>query len=67
MTEPRYPHITVELVGHDGNAFAMLGRVRRALARHGVPHPEIQEFTDEATKGNYDHLLVTIHQWVRAL
>ncbi len=28
---PTYPHITVELTGHDGNAFAILGRVLQAL------------------------------------
>ena len=27
----RYPDFTVRLVGEDGNAFAILGRVRRAL------------------------------------
>lgn len=62
--QPRYPRIRVELVGRDGNAFAMLSRVRRALSRHGVPYPEIQQFTDEATKGDYDHLLRTILTWV---
>lgn len=64
MDSVRYPNITVELVGRDGNAFAMLGRVRRALARHGVSIEEIQEFTAEATRKDYDHLLQTTLRWV---
>jgi hypothetical protein len=31
MTEPRHPDVSVRLVGTDGNAFAVLGTVRRAL------------------------------------
>lgn len=64
MDSVKYPYITVELVGHDGNAFVMLGRVRRALARHGVSIEEIGEFTEEATKKDYDHLLQTAMRWV---
>lgn len=59
-----YPEITVKLVGEDGNAFAILARVRTALKRAGVPLDEIQRFTSEATGGDYDHLLQTCMKWV---
>ena len=31
MNEVKYPEIEVELVGQDGNAFVILGAVRRAM------------------------------------
>ena len=55
--------VHVELVGHDGNAFAILGRVSRALRTAG--HGDlVKEFMDEATKGDYDHLLQTCMKYV---
>ena len=60
----RYPEVKVKLVGEDGNAFAILGRVTRALRRAKVPQEEIDLFIREATSGDYDHLLVTAMSWV---
>jgi len=55
--------ITVELVGYDGNAFAILGRVSRALRKGG--HKELaEEFMKEATSRDYDHLLQTCMKYV---
>jgi len=61
---PKYPDITVTLVGEDGNAFAILGRVKQALRRAGVPQEEQDAFMAEATAGDYDHLLQTVMRWV---
>lgn len=61
---PKYPGIEVQLSGEDGNAFAILGHVRRELRRGGVPAVEVAEFTKEATAGDYDHLLQTCMRWV---
>jgi len=63
-TMPRYPEITVELIGQDGNAFAVLGAVTKALKRAGVSKEEQDEFMQEATSGDYDHLLRTVMRWV---
>ena len=60
----KYPDITVRLVGEDGNAFAILGRVTRALKQAGISHEERDEYWDEATSGDYDHLLQTTMRWV---
>jgi hypothetical protein len=64
MAEVRPPEITVELIGHDGNAYAVLGKVRRALEGAGVDPAEVKEFMTEATAGDYDHLLATVMRWV---
>jgi hypothetical protein len=48
----------------DCNAFAILGAGTRALRSAGVPEDEVREFTNEATAGDYDHLLRTCMLWV---
>lgn len=58
-TPLRQTGIKVKLVGEDGNAFAILGRVRAALRRNGESPEFIQAFTKEATSGDYYHLLAT--------
>ena len=40
----KYPHITVQLIGTDGNIFALGGKVGGALRRAGVPAEEISAF-----------------------
>ena len=52
--------VTLQLVGIDGNAFAILGAFRRQATREGWSKDEIQEALDEATSSDYDHLLQTI-------
>lgn len=59
----KHPNITVPLVGEDGNAFAILGRVKRIMRRAGLPDSEWEAFHAEATSGNYDNLLVTVMLW----
>lgn len=62
--QPKYPDIRVKLVGEDGNAFAILGRVQRALRKAKLPAEEVTAFFTEATSGDYDHLLRTCMKWV---
>lgn len=62
--EPKYPNITVQLVGQDGNAFAIIGRVQRALRDADVDPAEVSAFAAEATSGDYDNLLATTMRWV---
>jgi len=54
---------TVKLVGEDGNAFAILGRVKRALVKAGMQE-EAKAFMEEATAGDYNHLLATVQKYV---
>lgn len=59
--------IEVELVGQDGNAFAILGRVQRAMRRAGVEKEVIDQYAEEATSGDYDHLLATTMRYVEVV
>lgn len=60
---PKYD-ITVKLVGHDSNAFAIIATVRRALRKARVPNEEIKAFLDEAMGGDYNNVLCTCMKWV---
>ena len=50
---------TVKLVGKDGNAFAIMGRVKNALKRAGADEEYIKKYLDESMAGDYDNLLAT--------
>lgn len=67
MSEIKYPNITVKLIGEDGNAFAIMARVRRALA-DGVSYEAAQEYIECATNaGSYDEFLVVTRQTVNVI
>jgi len=48
---------SVALVGGDGNAFAIIGRVSRGLKKAGNPPEVVDAFEAQAMAGDYDHLL----------
>ena len=50
----------MRLVGEDGNAFALMAKFRRGALRAGWTEEEIEEVIDDATSGDYDHLLATL-------
>lgn len=62
-SSPLHSEIHVELTGHDGNAFAVLGAVVKALRKGGFPDDAIA-YQQEAMSGSYDHLLVTSMSYV---
>ena len=66
-TKPKYPNITVQLTGNDGNAFAIMGALRKALKREKVSADEIAEYTKQSTSGDYDNLLRVAMSWVTVL
>lgn len=61
---PKFPDVHVQLTGQEGNAFAIMGAVSRALKRAGHSPDIVKEFQDEATSGDYDHLLQTAMAYV---
>ena len=62
--EPKYKEIEVQLTGMNGNAFGVLGAMSRSLRSNGINEDEIESFNDEATSGDYNHLLRTCMIWV---
>lgn len=64
MDTPKYPEIVVTLLGEDGNAFAIMGAVKKALRRNGVSAEEIAQYSTESMSGDYNNLLLTAAKWV---
>ncbi|MGI2907157.1 hypothetical protein [Tolypothrix sp. VBCCA 56010] len=60
---PKYPHITVKLTANDSNAFIILGICQRAARKAGLSNEELTAFRQEATAGDYNHLLATVMRW----
>lgn len=61
---PKFENIDVQLIGMDGNAFSVLGRVLDAMKKAGLSQADIDAFVKEATSNNYDNLLMTVAKWV---
>jgi hypothetical protein len=60
----KYPDVKVTLIGEDGNAFAVMGAVTKALRRAGAPQEDIDKYKEEAMSGDYDNLLRVTMRWV---
>ena len=55
---------TVKLIGEDGNAFSIMGRVKKALKQAGADQEYIDKYLGEATSGDYDYLLSVSMKYV---
>jgi hypothetical protein len=52
--------VTLRLVGINGNAFSLMGAFQHQARREKWTPEEIKAVLDECTKGDYNHLLVTL-------
>lgn len=52
--------VELELVGLNGNAYSIMGAFKHAARQQGWTPEEIKVVLDEASSGDYDHLLATI-------
>jgi hypothetical protein len=50
----------VKIVDRDGNAFSILARCQSAARNAAWDERYLEEFLDEATQGDYNHLLRTV-------
>jgi hypothetical protein len=57
----------VKLTGEGGNAYFIMARVRRALQKAGVPVEVLEEYYNESTKGDYNHLLCVAAKYVKVV
>jgi hypothetical protein len=60
----KYPEIEVQILGRDGNAFAIMGTIQTALKKAGVSKDEISLYIKESMSGDYENLLRTAMRWV---
>jgi hypothetical protein len=63
---PKYPNIIIamDLDGPDGNAFAIMGRVQRALKNAGATEQELAQYSMDSMSGDYDNLIAAQSKWV---
>ena len=54
----------VKLIGEDGNAFAIMGRVKKALKHAGADKEYIDKYLSDAISGDYNHLLAVSMEYV---
>ena len=59
--------VQVELCGHDGNAFAIVGRVTKAMREAYVDKKIIDKYRTEAFSGDYDNLLMVTMKYVEVI
>lgn len=53
----KFPEVHVKLIGEDGNAFSILGKVSKEMRKAKIGKEEIDKFMHEAMSGDYNHLL----------
>lgn len=63
---PLYP-VTVKLTGEDGNAFAIMAQVRKAIISAGANDETVEQFINEATSGDYNNLLRVVMKYVKVV
>ena len=51
------PRPEVQLVGQDGNAYAIMGRVGSALKDAGCSQEHVDAYYEDSKSGDYDNLL----------
>ena len=61
---PKYPKVTVQLSGEDGNAFAIMAKVQRALRNAGATKEELAQYSMDSMSGDYDNLIAAQSKWV---
>ena len=55
---------TVKLVGEDGNAFSIMGRVKKALMQAGADKEYVDKYLKESTVGDYSYILAVGMEYV---
>ena len=67
MADIKFPKVKVRLVGEDGNAFMIIGRVRTSLKQAGVSREDIEAYSAAAMSGDYDNVLRVTSETVTIL
>ena len=58
-----YKKVTVELISRDGDTFAIIGRVIRAMKKADIPIKIRNEYRREAMSSDYSHLIYITLQY----
>ena len=58
---------TVKLIDTDGNALAIIGRVKNALVKAGADQDYVDQYLKESMFGDYDNLLCVTMNYVHVI
>lgn len=58
-----YPQVVVPLTDQDGNAMMIIVRARTLAKQAGLPIQVLNDFSFDATQGDYDNLLRTVMKY----
>lgn len=67
---PKYPDAVIVLTRQpvsEGNAYVILGKLKKSLKNAGVDQVEINLILEEAQSSNYEYLLKTVAQNVTVI
>lgn len=53
----------LEIIGRDGNAFAILGAAKTTARKAGWPKEKVDQMMKEAMSGDYGHLLTVMTEY----
>lgn len=59
--------VEVELVGQDGNAYAIMGAIKKALRKAGATNEQVDQYLSESMSGDYNNLLSVATEWVEVV
>lgn len=63
--DTKFPKITVQLSGGDGNVYGLIGKVWNALENGGVSGQLVSKFVEEAMDAeDYDGVIKVCMNWV---
>jgi hypothetical protein len=62
-----FTDVKVKLIGEDGNAFHIIGKVSKALRKAGYDQEFIKEYQRQATSSDYNNLLQTTMCYVEVI
>ena len=58
------PKYQIQVKLSDGNAYAIMGAVQKALKKAGASKEELDRYFTDSTAGDYDNLLRVAMDWV---
>lgn len=60
----KFPDVVVDFSNQNGNAFAVMGIVIKAMRRAKVSESDIEQYKSEAMSGDYNNLLRVTMEYV---
>ena len=52
----KFDNVTVKLTGRDGNAFSIMGAVKKEMRKQKVSQEDIDKYLEECMSGDYNNL-----------